>query len=68
MNTGSRGWLAAAWLAAMAAGALLLVHVPPDAFADCGGVVKESPSHKRAHHVNPKGRPPLASVTISTPC
>ena len=67
MNTGSRGWLLAAWLgAATAAGALaLLAHAAPDAFADCGGVVKESPPHKRAHHVNPKGRPPLAIGSLA---
>jgi hypothetical protein len=62
MNTGRRGWLPAAWLGAgtVASAMLLLAHAAPDAFADCGGVVKESPPHKRAHHVNPKGRPPLA--------
>ena len=61
MNTGSRGWLAAAWLAALAAGAAMLLVLPaPEARADCGGVVTKRPSHKRAHHLNPRGRPPLA--------
>ncbi len=45
--------LAAAAVALMAAGA-------PSASASCGGVQTASPKPKRAHHVNPKGRPPLA--------
>ena len=41
--------------------ALLLAPAPPSpAGASCGGVEKERPTHKRAHHVNPEGRPPLA--------
>jgi hypothetical protein len=62
-GTSRRGWTAGA-IAALAAGlclalALALALAAP-ASASCGGVQQASPKHMRAHHVNPKGRPPLA--------
>jgi hypothetical protein len=50
---------AAALLALLATLALAGSHTA-SAGASCGGVQKASPKHRRAHHVNPKGRPPLA--------
>jgi hypothetical protein len=52
--------LSAAVLAAVVAVAVIALDATPPAAASCGGVQKASPSRKRAHRLNPKGRPPLA--------
>jgi hypothetical protein len=60
-GTSRRGLkLTATAFAAVVAVLVLALAEAPAAPAPCGDAQTARPTHKRAHHVNPKGRPPLA--------